>query len=51
MGRCQGGFCSPTVLELLAREMGVAQESITKCGGGSVILTGLTKTGQGGEES
>lgn len=50
MGRCQGGFCSPTVLELLAREMGVAPEAVTKCGGGSVILTGRTKTGRGGEE-
>ena len=34
----------------MAREMGVAPEAVTKCGGGSVILTGRTKTGRGGEE-
>ena len=26
MGRCQAGFCSPRVMEILARELGVAAE-------------------------
>lgn len=43
MGRCQGGFCQPQILELLAKELGVAPEEITKKGGRSVYLTGVTK--------
>ena len=43
MGRCQGGFCSPTVVEILARELGGAFEDVTKFGKGSVINYGKTK--------
>lgn len=43
MGRCQGGFCSPTVLSMIAREYGIDMTSVTKCGPGSEILTGRTK--------
>ena len=43
MGRCQGGFCQPYIVELLAKEMGVPYESITKFGGDSVINVGKTK--------
>ena len=43
MGRCQGGFCSPTVVELIARELGVPFESVTKFGGRSIINYGKTK--------
>ena len=43
MGRCQGGFCSPRVAELLANELGVSLDTITKRGGGSGLLTGKTK--------
>ncbi|MDR1927149.1 MAG: NAD(P)/FAD-dependent oxidoreductase [Oscillospiraceae bacterium] len=43
MGRCQGGFCGPRVLELLARELGLPSEEITKCGGDSRILLNKTK--------
>ncbi len=32
MGRCQGGFCGPRVMEILSRELGVDQEQITKKG-------------------
>ena len=35
MGRCQAGFCSPRVMEILARELGVPQSEITKSGGAS----------------
>ena len=43
MGRCQGGFCSPYIVELLARELGVNYEDVTKMGGESVINYGKTK--------
>ena len=40
MGRCQGGFCGPYVLELLSRELDIAPENVTKNGGASRLLTG-----------
>lgn len=40
MGRCQGGFCSPFVMKLIAEENGVAMESVTKNGGKSNIVIG-----------
>lgn len=39
MGRCQGGFCGPYVMELLARELGIPMEEVTKNGGGSYMVT------------
>jgi glycerol-3-phosphate dehydrogenase len=43
MGRCQGGFCSPYVMELLAKEMNIPVEKVTKKGGKSIVITGKTK--------
>lgn len=43
MGRCQGGFCMPYVTELLARELNIPYEEVTKFGGNSFINTGKTK--------
>ncbi len=43
MGRCQGGFCSPRVAELIAKELNVPLDTITKRGSGSELLTGKTK--------
>lgn len=43
MGRCQAGFCSPKTVEILAEELKVSQEMITKCGGKSNFLYGNTK--------
>ena len=40
MGRCQAGFCSVRVMEILHRELGIHMEEITKSGGGSRMLTG-----------
>jgi len=40
MGRCQGGFCGPRVLEILSRELGLDPLSVTKCGAGSEVLAG-----------
>lgn len=42
-GRCQGGFCSPRVLELLSRELKLGQCDITKSGGNSNIVLGRNK--------
>ncbi|MBQ7838343.1 MAG: NAD(P)/FAD-dependent oxidoreductase [Clostridia bacterium] len=43
MGRCQGGFCGSKVVEILARELGVEINEITKFGGNSKILYERTK--------
>ena len=40
MGRCQGGFCSPYVMRLIAEEQGMKMEDVTKSGPGSEPLTG-----------
>ena len=45
MGRCQGGFCTPYMVELLAREMGVSVTEITKSGGESYINVARTDKG------
>ncbi len=39
MGRCQGGFCGPRVVEILAREWGTDPTAITLKGKGSEILS------------
>lgn len=38
MGRCQGGFCTPRVLEILSRELGVLPQRLTKRGRGSWLV-------------
>lgn len=43
MGRCQGGFCMPVVAEIIARELSLNIEDVTKSGGNSKILCGKTK--------
>ena len=40
MGRCQGGFCSPRVLQILCEELGKEPLEITQSGGHSNILVG-----------
>ena len=39
MGRCQGGFCSPRVAQIIAEETGLSLLEITKDGGESRLLT------------
>ncbi|NPV07320.1 MAG: NAD(P)/FAD-dependent oxidoreductase [Anaerolineae bacterium] len=41
-GRCQGGFDLPYVVEILARELGIAPCEVTKSGTGSEVLMGTT---------
>ena len=43
MGRCQGGFCQPRIVEILARELGVDMTEVTKSGEGSELVWGKTK--------
>ena len=43
MGRCQAGFCTPVVTELIAKELGIAENQVTKTGGGSTLLLGNRK--------
>lgn len=51
MGRCQGGFCGPKVLELLAEFGEQDQLDVTKEGGNSVILCKPTKERRGEDET
>jgi glycerol-3-phosphate dehydrogenase len=43
MGRCQGGFCQPQVAEIIARELNIPLEKVTKSGKNSELLVGRTK--------
>lgn len=43
MGRCQGGFCGPKVVEIIAEELGILPLQVTKKGSGSEILVRKTK--------
>ena len=38
MGRCQGGFCSPRVVAIIAEELGIKTEDVLKDREGSYIL-------------
>ncbi|MFI3172647.1 MAG: NAD(P)/FAD-dependent oxidoreductase [Eubacteriales bacterium] len=42
-GRCQGGFCSPKIMEILSRELEVDIACITKSGGESHLIVGKNK--------
>lgn len=46
MGRCQGGFCGPRVLDILSRELHCSPLAICQDGDGTYILTGTTKGGK-----
>ncbi len=53
MGRCQGGFCAPRVMEIISRETGLSMEEIEKQGKGSYLLTKRTKDAleRGGQDA
>ena len=40
MGRCQGGFCAPKIMQIISRESGIPMEELTKRGPGSELLAG-----------
>lgn len=43
MGRCQGGFCEPRVIEILARELGIPKTDVRYDSPASLLLMGETK--------
>ena len=43
MGRCQGGFCQPRIVEIIAEELGIEIEQVLKKNKGSEIIVGKTK--------
>lgn len=43
MGRCQGGFCGPKVIEILARELNISIEEVNKNISGSYMIAGKTR--------
>ncbi len=45
MGRCQSGFCSPRVMEILARELGLTLDQVRKNGPGSAVVLEKTREG------
>ena len=43
MGRCQMGFCTPKIMEILADELGISLEEVTKRGKESFVVEGRIK--------
>lgn len=48
MGRCQGGFCGPRVMELLCRELGMSPLDVLQDKDGTNVLVSETKQGGNG---
>lgn len=46
MGRCQGGFCGPRILELICRELGMSPLEVLQDEDGSYVLDSLAKGGE-----
>jgi glycerol-3-phosphate dehydrogenase len=44
-GRCQGGFCTHRIIQIIHRETGIPYEKITKKGPGSEVILYRTKKG------
>ena len=47
MGRCQGGFCGPRVVEILCRELGISPDQVVQDRAASWLLAAQTKGGGG----
>ncbi|MHA1350505.1 MAG: (2Fe-2S)-binding protein [Promethearchaeota archaeon] len=43
MGRCQGGFCRPRLIEILSRELNIPYEEVVKTGEETNFLVAKTK--------
>ena len=46
MGRCQGGFCSPLVTQIICEETGLSPEEVTKSGEDSNLILERTHKGE-----
>ncbi len=44
-GRCQGGFCLPRIIDIMAKELGIPPHEVTKFGKKSNYIVGYTKEG------
>jgi len=42
-GRCQGGFCTPRIVDIASREMNIGKGHVLKSEGKSYVLSGRTK--------
>jgi glycerol-3-phosphate dehydrogenase len=42
-GRCQGGFCTPRIVDIASRELNIGKEQLLKSEGKSYVLSGRTK--------
>ena len=42
-GRCQGGFCTPRIVDIASRELSIGKECVLKSEGKSYVLSGRTK--------
>lgn len=42
-GRCQGGFCGPKVIEILARELDIPIKAVNKNNAGAYMIAGRTR--------
>ena len=50
MGRCQAGFCTPKIMEILDRELAdLGYDQVTKAGPGSELIVGKDKELEGGD--
>lgn len=43
MGRCQGGFCGPKVLDILSKELNISPTEVTQKGNKSFVLSSKNK--------
>ena len=41
MGRCQGGFCEPEIVKLLAKELGIREEDVVYDRAGVTLLEAM----------
>ncbi len=46
MGSCQGGFCTPRLVEILSDKLGISPKEVTKRGDNSYLLAEETKKGE-----
>lgn len=49
MGRCQGGFCGPKIVQILSEHFGIDPTAVLQDKAGTYILTGETKAGSNRE--
>jgi glycerol-3-phosphate dehydrogenase len=50
MGRCQSGFCTPRIMEMLSERLGIPLHEVTKRGGDSWVVIPMTQGAEAGGE-